>query len=156
PDEQEEFKLRESNESLWASNLSAFDATPEEWKAVTQLRKEIEDEKLHLVYTDLSGEDRQKESAKLDATLAESLKQTLGADRYADYARANDAQFLSLYNVIQRYGLDKSVATEAYDLQQSAVTQADKLRNDTSLDPDVRQKALNLLQSDTEKALART
>lgn len=156
PDEQEEFKLRQSNESLWASDMSGFEATPEEWKAVTRLRRDTEDAKLHLIYTDLSDQDRQKESAKLDATLAESLKQALGPERYAEYARANDEQFGTIFSVTQRYGLAKSVAVEAYDLRQSALSQAEQIRNNPDLGPDVRQKALTLLQRDTEQVLAKT
>jgi hypothetical protein len=156
PEEQEESKLRQSTASLWASDTSYFEPSEAEWKSVARLLRDTVDAKLHLIYTDLSYEDREKESAKLDDAYTESLKQALGAERYAEFVRTHDAQFLSLYYVTQRYGLEKSVANEAYDLQQSAVAQADKLRNDASLAPEDRQKALALLQNDTEQALTKT
>jgi hypothetical protein len=156
PDEQEEFRLQQSNESLWAADLSGFEATKEEWTAVTRLRKETEEARLKLLYSDLSDDERQTASAKLNEVLGESLRKLLGAERYAEYARAGDDQFQGIYKVTQRYGLAESVAVQAYELQQSAMAQADKVRNDPSLAADSRQKTLTALQQDTEQALAKT
>jgi hypothetical protein len=156
PDEQEEFRLQQSNESLWAADLAGFEATKEEWKSVTQLRKETEEARQKLLYSDLSDDERQTTSAKLDEALGESLRKLLGAERYAEYARAGDDRFQGIYKVTQRYGLAESVAIQAYELQQSAMAQADKVRNDPGLAADARQKTLSALQQDTEQELAKT
>jgi hypothetical protein len=156
PDEQEEFRLQQSNESLWAADLSGFEATKEEWTAVTRLRKETEEARLKLLYSDLSDDERQTASAKLNEVLGESLRKLLGAERYAEYARAGDDQFQGIYKVTQRYGLAESVAVQAYELQQSAMAQADKVRNDPGLAADARQKTLSALQQDTEQELVKT
>jgi hypothetical protein len=155
PEEQEESRLRQSNESLWAADMSGFEASEQEWKSVTRLRMEAEDARKGILYSDLNDEDRRNESEKADASLTEALKKTLGADRYAEYARASDDQFQGIYKVTERYGLAENVAVQAYEVQQAAAAQAGKIRNDASLAPDLRQRSLETLQRDTEQALAK-
>jgi hypothetical protein len=156
PDEQEESRLRQSNESLWAADMSDFQASEQEWKTVTKLRMEAEDSRNGILYSDLSDEERRSAAEKVDAALTEALKDALGPERYAEYARANDEQFQGIYKVTQRYGLAENVAVQAYDAQQSAAAQAEKIRNDASLSPEQRQQALIILQKNTQQTLSTT
>src|SRR5262249_54855699 len=71
-----------------------------------------------------------------------------------EYARAKDDQFQGIYKVTQRYGLAENVAVQAYEVQQAAVAQAEKVRNDSSMSPDQREQALTTLQRNTEQNLS--
>ncbi len=156
PEELEEARLRGSKESLWAIGLSGFEATEAEWRAVAKLRVDFEEAQRNLASPELSDEDRAKRQEELQAQLTRATKAALGAERFAQYELAGDGQFQEVYNVTQRYGLPEKTAVRAYEVQQAALAEAEKVRADPNLSPESRQAALTTLRRETESALART
>jgi hypothetical protein len=143
PEELEESRLRNSKESLWASSLSGFEPTKAEWQAVTGLLVDFDE-----AQSAGDGPDQSK--------LTQAIKEALGADRFAQYTLANNAQFQEVYNVTQRYGLTDDVAKQAYEVQQAAIAQAENVRLDPNLSQATRQAMLSAIQQETENTLSQT
>ena len=82
PDELAELQLRESNEAGWAGNLSGFETTEDEWRAVTQLRLNHDEDQRQLANPDLGNEQRTALQNELQANFDQAVKSALGSDRY--------------------------------------------------------------------------
>jgi hypothetical protein len=156
PQELDELRIRESSGADWAANLSGFEPTVDEWRAVARLRSDFEQTQSDLAGADLTAEERQARQNQLEARLAADTKDALGADRFAQYELAGDGQFQEVRAVTQRYGLPDSIATQAYQMQQAALAQAGQMRNNPDLSPEIRQSLLTALQNETEQSLAQT
>ena len=154
PDELAELQLRESNEANWAGNLSGFDPTEDEWRAVTQLRLKQAGDQRQLADPDLSNEQRTALQNELQADFDHAVESALGPDRYSQYQLANNAEFQAVRDVTQRYGLPDDIAAQAYQAQKDAMAAAEQMRNRQDLSPDARQAAANASLSPTEQAVA--
>jgi hypothetical protein len=154
PDELAELQLRESNEANWTGNLSGFEPTEDEWRAVTQLRLKHAGDQSQLADPDLSNEQRTASQNGLQADFDQAVESALGSDRYSQYQLANNAEFQAVRDVTQRYGLPDDIAAQAYQAQKDAVTAAEQVRNRQDLSPDGRQAALTAIQQETERNLA--
>jgi hypothetical protein len=154
PDELAELQLRESNEANWAGNLSGFDPTEDEWRAVTQLQLKQAGDQSQLADPDLSNEQRTALQNGMQADFDQALEAALGSDRYAQYQLANNAEFQAVRDVTQRYGLPDDIAAQAYQAQKDAMAAAEQVRNSQDLSPDARQAALTAIQQETERNLA--
>ena len=154
PDELAELQLRESNEANWAGNLSGFEPTEDEWRAVTQLRLKQAGDQSQLADPDLSNEQRTALQNGLQADFDHAVKSALGSDRYSQYQLANNEEFQAVRDVTQRYGLPDDIAAQAYQAQRDAVAAAGQVRNRQDLSPDARQAALTAIQQETERNLA--
>jgi hypothetical protein len=156
PKELEESSLRSSKNSLWASSLSGFEATEDEWRAVTRLQNDFDEARRNLANPDLSDAERQQGQGGLQDALAQATQAALGPERFAQYEVANNEQFQEVYKVTQRYGLPENVAVQAYEVQQTAMTQAEEVRGDPNLSPEARQAALTAIQQETGQTMANT
>ncbi len=154
PDELAELQLRESNEAGWAGNLSGFETTEDEWRAVTQLRLDFDEDQRQLANPDLGNEQRTALQNELQANFDQAVKSALGSDRSAQYQLANNAEFQAVRDVTQRYGLPDDIAAQAYQVQKDAVVAAEQVRNNPDISPDARQAALTAIQQETERNLA--
>jgi hypothetical protein len=142
PEELAELQLRESGEAGWAANLSGFEPTEDEWRAVTQLR---------LKY---AGDQRTALQNELQTNFNRAVATALDPDRYAQYQLANNAEYQAVRDVTQRYGLPDDIAAQAYQAQKDAMAAAEQVRNSQDLSPDARQAALTAIQQETERNLA--
>lgn len=156
PEELKELRLRESADADWAGALPGFEPTEDEWRSVTQLRSDFDQAQSDLASADLTDPDRQAKQKQLEDKLAADTQEALGADRFAQYELAGNAQFQEVRSITQRYGLPDSIATEAYQVQQAAVAQADQVRNNADLTPEDRQSLLAAIQDQTQRTLAQT
>ena len=156
PEELEESSLRSSKNSLWASSLSGFEATEDEWRAVTRLQNDFDEARRNLANPDLSDAERQQGQGGLQDALAQATQAALGPERFAQYEVANNEQFQEVYKVTQRYGLPENVAVQAYEVQQTAMTQAEEVRGNPNLSPEARHAALTAIQQETGQTMANT
>jgi hypothetical protein len=152
PEELDELHLRESDAAEWAGNLPGFDATEDEWRAMTRLRSE-RDENHSQLGPELSDEDRTARQNELQANFEQGLKGTLGPDRFAQYELANNGEFQAVRNITQRYGLPDSIAASAYEIEQTAQAQARQVADDANLPPEARQATLLAIRQETERSL---
>jgi hypothetical protein len=154
PDELAELQLRESNEANWAGNLSGFEPTEDEWRAVTELRLKHAEDQRQLANPDLSNEQRTALQNGLQTDFDHAVESALGPDRYSQYQLANNEEFQAVRDVTQRYGLPDDIAAQAYQAQKDAVAAAGQVRNNPDISPDARQAALTAIQQETERNLA--
>jgi hypothetical protein len=155
PEELEESRLRSSRGSLWAMGLSGFEATEAEWRAVTKLRVDLDEAQRDLAGAELTDDERNRRRETLQAQLQQALKDALGQKRFSQYELAANAEFRDVRKVTQRYGLPDSVAFQAYELRQGAFSEIQWARNDPTRSAENRQSALNAIQQQTERALAK-
>jgi hypothetical protein len=92
----------------------------------------------------------------LEAKFDQTLKETLGPDRFAQYELANNGQFQGVRNVTRRYGLPDSVAVTAFEIQQTAQARARQVGEDPNLSPTARLATLTAIQQETERTLSGT
>jgi hypothetical protein len=154
PAELEELRLRGSRESLWAIDLAGFEATEEEWRAVTRLRLEFSEAGKSL--EDLGHEEALNRREELEAELKRATQTLLGAERYARFELAANGEFQDVCRVTQRYGLADTIAVQAYEVQQAAAAEASRLRENGELSAPTRLAALTGLRQEAERTLAKT
>jgi hypothetical protein len=94
---------------------------------------------------------RQQAQKRLD----EQMKGALGEDRSGEFKRASDPRFQEIYRVAGRYELPQAVAVRVYEIRDAAEQEATRLRQDTRLGEDQRQAALETIEQETERAIAR-
>jgi hypothetical protein len=144
PEELAEYELRSSSASRWARNLSGFEPTETEWRAVAKARQD---------YDQLMNAGYHVEAEPAKTALEQQIQATLGAERYAQYQLASDSDYSQTRRVTQRYGLADSVAAQARQVQRDAQAAADRLRQDTTLAPTARQDALTAIREAAQQSL---
>jgi hypothetical protein len=77
----------------------------------------------------------------------------LGESRHAELARARTPQMKGLFRLVERLGLPRERAAQAYELQAEAVRELRRLEQDGSLSADDKQAAAEALRAGTEAAL---
>lgn len=127
--------LRHSNAAGWAGNLLGFQPTESEWRAVAQAQW-----------------DAQKAGSQPADTQAQ-IKAALGADRYAEYERAQDGDYQQTLRVTRRLGVADDTATQAWEIQRAASAAAQQLRANAGLDDASRQAALNEVAREADRSL---
>jgi hypothetical protein len=151
-----ELHLRESDAADWAGNLPGFNPSEDEWRAMTKLRSELDEGQSQSGDAELTEEERTARRNELEAKFDQTLKETLGPDRFAQYELANNGQFQGVRNVTRRYGLPDSVAVTAFEIQQTAQARARQVGEDPNLSPTARLATLTAIQQETERTLSGT
>ncbi len=117
PEELTEYDLRNSPTAQQLRyQLSAFDATEDEYKAIHALRRAHDEQHLPqsgrtVIYLSAPG------PADARKKLADDLKAALGDERYAAYERAQDADYRTLASIATRLELPPEKAIEAHALK---------------------------------------
>jgi hypothetical protein len=88
--------------------------------------------------------------------LTTQLQQALGAERYADYARAQDPDYRALFAATTRFGLPQKVAVELHGYKQVAAEHSAQVDADIALTPSQKQAAFAAIQEETDRALKET
>jgi|GEM_PF-543301 len=175
PEELLEYRLRNTGAGGWARNLSGFEATETEWRAVARLKLEYQ-EALQHAFPETPGMDEafarryglpaSPDSAaaaaqaelrrQMQAELEAATKAALGPARSAEYELAQSSDYQQARRIIERYQLPETLAQQAYELQRTAVTLAQATRNDANLSAEARASALAAIRQETERTLAAT
>jgi hypothetical protein len=100
------------------------------------------------------GTDAEKaKRAEAEKQVKEQIKQTLGAERYADYEMARDSKFGDILRFTQAADLGRTEAKQLYLLRRQAEEQAAQVRQDPALTPESRASTLGGMRQQTEKAI---
>ena len=155
-EEYNEYKLRSSSAAHVVQNLYGFTPTEEESRAITRLQMDFAEglrksNPAALLDKQAVLAARQQAQKRLD----EQMKEALGADRSGEFKRASDPRFQEIYRVAGRYELPQAVAVRVYEIRDAAEQEATRLRQDTRLGEDRRQAALETIEQETERAIAR-
>ena len=97
------------------------------------------------------GEKEKADAAKKE--LDAQVKTALGETRYAEYERAQDFNFQSIYRVADKNGLTKDDAVKVYDMKKVAEDQAKRVRADPSLSAAQRTATLQGIRTETENSI---
>jgi hypothetical protein len=153
PEELAELKLRESDVADWAASLPGFKPTEDEWKSLTDLRSQLEEFQQAPENPGLTDEQRLAQQNQWQSNFVNTVAETLGPDRFAQYQLANNDQYQALRSVTQRYGLPDAVAAQSLDIQQSAQAAVQQVQATPNLSPEDQQAELNSIQQETEQTL---
>ncbi len=178
-----EDELRHSNVANWAGNLIGFQPTEAEWRAVAQAQLDAQkassqsgtqmDLGMMMRYGMLPvGASVQADgtvvladgtrfkfspgttpSSAQPVELQSQINTILGADRYAEYQRAQDVDYEQTLRVTRRLGVADDTATQAWEIQRAASAAAQQLRANTGLDDASRQAALGEVAREADRSL---
>lgn len=92
-------------------------------------------------------------SEEEEAQLTRDLRQFLGEPRYAEFERATDHDFKTLFELGKDNQLPREVAVQAFDLRQLTAAEVAALRGNKSLSDGERQQRLAAMQAETQAAM---
>jgi hypothetical protein len=156
PQEMEEYQLRNSpTASTLRTQLAGFQPNEEEFRKIFKLQKTFDDQfNKGFDYTDENQMAAQaKAQQEAQKALQDEMKKTLGEQRYAEYARAQDPDYKPIENLANRYGLPKETAVNVYNMKQQAEQAKQQLESNPNLTSQQRREALAAIARQTELSL---
>jgi hypothetical protein len=153
PQEYLDYQLRFSmTANMMRSQMTGFDPNEGEFMKVFTLREAFDSE-----YSPMSrgneNEEQRKAREAAEKKLKEDIKTSLGAQRYAEYERAQDWNFQQIYRAAKKADLDTAEAVKVYDMKKAAETATAELRNNKDLTQEQRTQALQGIQQQTEASV---
>jgi hypothetical protein len=157
PEELEEFHLRNSpTAAALRAELHGFSPNEEEFRRIFRLQKTFDD-RFNNAFD--MGDPAQAEAQvaaqeQAQQALNEEIRRTLGPDRYAEYQRAQDADYRALMQFTERFETSPALATRVYDMKVQAERQKLRLESDPNLTPEQRAQVLSAIAQQTEQSVA--
>lgn len=154
PEELEEFLLRYShNANRLRSELAGMEPTPDEFRAVFRAVDLLE-HRLQLEYGALDSlSARQRE--QFDREREEAIKKALPSDRYQRYLMGRYPLFRQAQLAIKRAGLPENVTVGFYEALNEHESRRREALNNSALNAEQRQVALQNLEREKETAIRR-
>jgi hypothetical protein len=141
PEEREAHELRHSlTAAHLKSKTTGFAMTEDEYKMLHAMHRELDEKNpfpssedvvtggVTLDYARIFAARREAEKK-----MEEQLKESLGAERYADYERGMRKDYQSLQAAAERFNLSAETVSRAYDARTAAVDEAVRVSDDKSL-----------------------
>jgi hypothetical protein len=94
------------------------------------------------------------EQERWNSELNSQIESLLGAERFADYQRAQDPAFRKILDFSQQNNLSQTAAIEIYDARCKANEEANEIKKEEDLSLEERDTALALLKTVTMKAIS--
>lgn len=154
PEELEEFLLRYShNANRLRSELAGMEPTPEEFRSVFRAVDTLE-HRLQLEYGAVDSlSSRQRE--QFDRDREEAIKKVLPGDRYQRYLMGRYPLFRQAQLAVKRAGLPEGVVVGFYEALNEHESRRREVLNNSTLNAEQRQLALQGLERDKEASLRR-
>jgi hypothetical protein len=153
PEEARQYDLRMSmTGNILRNQLAAFEPSEQEFLSVFDLRKAF-DVQFHPMDPGEATAAERAERGEAWQRLQEQIKQTLGAQRYADYELAQNQDFQQMYRIAKEAGLGASEAKQVYVMRQQTEELAARIQNDQSLTPEQRGQALGGIRQEAERTI---
>jgi hypothetical protein len=155
PQDYQEYQLRNS----WTArnmrdSLGSFSPSEDEFRKIFEARKGFDDQ---FGFTREGGDEAAREQRRLaQQQLDESLRATLGEERYRQYQMAQDDRYREIYDFTVRANLPKETAQSIYDIRQTAEQQRQQILNNQNLSPDQRTATLAQIAEETRNTLKAT
>jgi hypothetical protein len=127
PEEYAEYRLRQTNAGYVRESLAEFNGTEEEFRAIAL--------------------------AELNHQGDGTIQKLLSPERFAEYKRAQDNNYVQTVRVTRRFGLPDQTALQIYQLQQDALAQAKNLSRDPFKSEAERRASLEMLKANTEQSI---
>lgn len=153
PQELEDYQLRMSQTAMvMRMQLASFDPNEPEFRAIFKAKKAFDDEFGLMGLSAMDAAEKEKLKAA-QQQMNDALRKTLGETRYAEYERAQDYNYQTIYRVAERNGLGGEAAGKVYEIKKVAEDQARLVRSDRTLNQEQRTAALRDIRVETESAI---
>jgi hypothetical protein len=155
PQDYQEYQLRNS----WTArnmrdSLGSFSPSEDEFRKIFEARKTFDDQ---FGFTREGGDEAAREQRQLaQQHLDESLRATLGEERYRQYQMAQDDRYREIYDFTVRANLPKETAQAIYDVRQTAEQQRQQLLANQNLPQDQRTATLTQMSDAIKETLKAT
>jgi hypothetical protein len=155
PGELLEFEMRSSNTAQrLRTQYSAFDFTEEEFNAVFNAAKEVDDKFSNfLPYSANIDSKLMSDRRAAEQKSQEAIKQALGDARYAELQRSANSYYRVASQIADRLQLSKESASAVYELSQTSEKQGRAIATNKELSQEARNLALQGLASDIDAKL---
>ena len=115
PEEHAEYELRRSRYANTAQTSVGFEATPGESRALVRAYQESEVADARIDRKAPDAEVRKAQAAAAKKQREETLKQSLGEERYAQFQQGLEGGFGEIYRITERYDLPRETAVRAVE-----------------------------------------
>lgn len=149
-EEEEEWKLRESNAANWASRLPGLEVSESEWRAGARVKHDYDEAVSKLASQPDPDPEKRKQ---LDDAFKEQLQSALGAEQFARYQVATDENLQLTRRITERFQLPDSLADEVTAIQKQAGAAMEQIRADAVSSSEDRAAALAAIREETLRAL---
>ncbi len=147
PDERKQYDLWFSpNAAAVRESVFGMNAAEEEFLKLYELRR---------TFTSRFGDGFNSSDPAWNDYQAQ-IRQTLGEQRYAEYARAQDADYRELVRVTKRFKLGPEIAAQLYSYKQPVEEQRTRLDADPSLTPEQKNAAFEAIAQEAQRAFKET
>jgi hypothetical protein len=132
--------------------LYGMNATEQEFQSVYQARKSFED-RWSRHDPDLLDSASRAQMEQDKQKMEETMQQSLGEQRYAEYKRGEDEDFHRLNSVVSRFKLPREKAGEVYGYKKVALDFRAQVRSDPQLTLQQKDEALRAIAGETEASV---
>jgi hypothetical protein len=156
PEEMEEYELRNSPTAHGLrSQLSGFDPNEEEFRKIFRLQKVFDAQFANAFNAtdEVQMELRARAQEEAQDALNEEIKKLIGTKRFADYERAQDADYKALVQFTDRFEMPRDVAVKVYDMKLEAERQKLRIEANPNLTEEQRQAALMGIVRETQRSV---
>jgi hypothetical protein len=142
---------RTADQLRW--KMTAFDGTEEEYRKVFSLQKAFDDSQQTDAYGNPinQGPEDWKKRQEAEKVLNTQLKEALGTDRYAEYARSQNYEYQQLQAASKRLDLPPETAANVFNLRNDITAQTKLIADNDNLAPDQKKQALADLAKKTRE-----
>jgi hypothetical protein len=144
PAELEEYEMRTSPITSRLRNaLTLLDSSAEEFRTVFEVHQQFND-RINPpggVMSSALLEERREAQRQLN----EQLQAALGANRFAEYARASSSEFQQLHRIAQKENIPAETAIRAFSVREQIGAESTRILEDGALSNDQKRAALGTL-----------
>lgn len=156
-EELEEFHLRNSSTaSSLRAQLHGFNPSQEEFRRIFRLQKTFDD-RFNNGFDLTDPTQAEVQAAAQDQAqqaLNEEIRRNIGAQRYQEFQRAQDADYRALMQFTERFDVSPNIASRVYDMKVEAERQKLRLEADPNITAEQRVQALAAVAQETERSVA--
>jgi hypothetical protein len=154
PQELAEYDLRTSGTaSSMRYELSAFNPTEEEFRAIYRLRQPFDEQFDSSYVNGPPSLDQVRQRSDAQKLLTEQIKSMLTPDRAAEYERAIDYNYRQTSQLVARLELPPETAGQVYAVQKDVQQRLSALYGDQTLSPEQRTQQIATLRQEVETKL---
>jgi hypothetical protein len=102
---------------------------------------------------DWPDDETDEEKSANEEKFQAAVRTLLGEKRYADFERAQDREFRTLFDLGKDHGLSQAVAVQIYEIQKLTRDEVQRLRQDPALDEAARQQHLDEMQTAVQQEI---
>lgn len=135
------------------SELSAFNASEQEFREIFRVRQQREDARMDLPFENNPDSIRKHHAANVQTE--NQIRTMLGEQRYVEYQRSQDWQYRNLTRLARDSGLPSETAGKAYDMNQLAIQEAARIRSQQDLPREERDALLKQMQAELDSSMGK-